>query len=354
MYIRQRVGHFLYLRTFMKFLILRFSAIGDIVLSTPVVRCLKKKFPDAGIHYATKRAYHTVVKSNPYISQVHLLDDSIFSLISQLKQQKFDYIIDLHNNQRTWLIKTMLGVKSSSFYKINFEKWVMVNFKVNMLPHKHIVDRYMDTCTSLGVENDGAGLDYFIPADEEVDIFSLPPAFHKGYVTWAIGGTSNTKQYPPLKIAHAINKISLPVVVMGGDVDTANAAQIMAAVNNKMVFNACGKYTLNQSASIVRQASLMVANDTGLMHIASAFKKPVFSIWGNTIPQFGMDPYYGKDKVPAITRQFETPGLSCRPCSKLGYDKCPKGHYNCMNMINELEIAGAVNAMPASYLVSRP
>jgi ADP-heptose:LPS heptosyltransferase len=328
----------------MKFLILRFSSIGDIVLTTPVVRCLKKKFPDAEIHYATKKAFHSIVKYNPYISKVHLLDDSVFSLIKDLKNERFDYVIDLHHNQRTLLIKTMLGVKSFSFDKINFEKWLMVNFKINKLPHVHIVDRYLAACKSLGVENDGEGLDYFIWPEDEVNIHALPAEFHHGYVGWVIGAKQKTKQFPIEKIVTALNQIQKPVVLFGGKEDNANAEQIIALSTHKTLYNACGKYSLSQSASLVKQASLIVTNDTGLMHIAAAFKRPVISIWGNTIPEFGMTPYYGKNYAVNAERskRFEVQGLSCRPCSKLGYDACPKGHFKCMNSINEIEIADAI------------
>jgi len=328
----------------MKFLILRFSSIGDIVLTTPVVRCLKKKYPDAEIHYATKKAFHSIIRYNPYVSKIHLLEDSVFTLINELKQQKFDYVIDLHHNQRTWLIKTMLGVKSFSFNKLNFEKWLMVNFKVNRLPVKHIVDRYLATCKELDVTNDEEGLDYFIGKEDEVDVSLLPAAFHKGYVGWVIGAKQNTKQFPVEKNIRALSTIDLPVVLMGGKEDASNAGSVIAALSDKIIFNACGKYSLNQSASLVKQAKLIITNDTGLMHIAAAFKKPVFSIWGNTIPDFGMSPYYGNSPVADSSRKFETLHLDCRPCSKLGYDKCPKGHFKCMNLINESEIANQVTS----------
>ena len=331
--------------TLMKFLILRFSSIGDIVLTTPVIRCLKKKFPDAEIHYATKKAFHSILKHNPYLSQIHLLDGSVFTLINELKQQKFDYVIDLHHNQRTWLIKTMLGVKSFSFDKLNFEKWLMVNFKINKLPKVHIVDRYLAACKKLGVENDGKGLDYFLAKEDEVDISTLPPAFQNSYVGWVIGAKQNTKQFPVAKIINALSRINLPVVLLGGKEDILNAEKILSSVTGKVIYNACGKYSLNQSASLVRQAKLMVSNDTGLMHISVAFKKPVLSIWGNTIPEFGMGPYYGDSNIGNSSKQFATLGLSCRPCSKLGYAVCPKGHFKCMNLIDELEIAEAVNTI---------
>ncbi len=334
----------------MKILILRFSSIGDIVLTTPVIRCLKKKFPEAEIHYATKKSFHAIVQHNPYISKIHLLNESFMELVSELKQEKFDYVIDLHNNQRTLLLKLMLGVKSFSFNKLNFEKWLMVNFKINRLPNKHIVGRYLETCKALGVEDDKDGLDYFIAKSDEVDLNTLPETFHKGYIAWVIGAKQHTKRFPSEKIVHTINQLNYPVVLLGGKEDFENGERINSqlATRSQQLFNACGKYSLNQSASLVQQAKVVVTNDTGLMHIAATFKKPIVSIWGNTIPEFGMDPYYGwKIPLSLVAPKFQIPNLECRPCSKLGYEACPKGHFKCMNLHDEKLLADKIR-----YLVS--
>ncbi|HLP49306.1 MAG TPA: glycosyltransferase family 9 protein [Chitinophagales bacterium] len=326
----------------MKILILRYSSIGDIVLTTPVVRCLRKKYPDAEIHYATKKAFQPIVKHNPYLTKIHLLEESFTAHVNELKEEKFDYVIDLHNNQRTLILKLLLGVKSYSFDKLNFEKWLMVNFKINRLPDKHIVDRYIETCKQLGVENDGEGLDYFIAKEDEVDIETLPAGFHKGYVAWVIGAKQNTKKFPEDKIVSGISKAGYwPVLLLGGKEDAAAGEAILRQVGgNSLVFNAAGKFSLNQSASLVKQANMVITNDTGLMHIAAAYKRPVISIWGNTIPEFGMYPYLGKHPVPNVLYQVQ--GLPCRPCSKLGYDKCPQGHFKCMQLIPENEFGAVI------------
>ncbi len=320
----------------MKILILRFSSIGDIVLTTPVVRCIKKQHPEAEVHYATKKAFHSIVQHNPYVTKIHLLGDSLTEFVKELKQERFDYVIDLHHNFRTLLIKLQLGVKSHSFNKLNFEKWLMVNFKINRLPQKHIVDRYLETCKPLSVTNDGEGLDYFIGADDVVDLNILPQNFRQGYIAWVIGAKQNTKKFPIEKIVKAIDGIYWPVVLLGGKEDAAAGDSIVAQIKSSTpVFNAAGKFSLNQSASLVQQAKLVVTNDTGLMHIAAAFKRPIISIWGNTIPQFGMYPYMGNKPVANVIMQV--PDLSCRPCSKLGYEACPKGHFKCMNLIPDAE-----------------
>ena len=303
----------------MKFLVIRFSSIGDMVLTTPVARCLKKQVPDAQIHYLTKLRFHQLVDPNPDINKVHLLEESISPLIKALRKEKFDYLVDLHHNLRTAKIKSALGVESFSFPKLNLEKWMMTTFKWNLLPHIHIVDRYMKTVESFGVKNDGMGLDYFIPENERVKESDIPASHLAGYIGIAIGAAHNTKKLPVHKLQELCARLDHPLILLGGREDYENAREI-AGVDPVKVYNACGKFGINESADLVRRSKLMVSHDTGLMHIAAAFQKPVISIWGNTIPEFGMAPYYG-DRSKQKYDVVEIKNLYCRPCSKIGYDK---------------------------------
>lgn len=329
----------------MKFLLLRFSSIGDIVLTTPVIRCLKKKYPDAEIHFATKQAFASLLHSNPYIDKLHLLGDSDTVLQQQLKQEAFDYIIDLHHNQRTALIKMQLQAKAFSYEKLNLQKWLLVNLKWNWLPKQHIVDRYLATCATLNVVNDGLGLDHFIPREDEIDLDNLPSGFRNGYIAWAIGAQHFTKRLPPEKVANVLAGLNVPVVLLGGKEDVSNAEKISSLLSYKsdFIFNAAGRFNIHQSASLVKQSNLVVSNDTGLMHIAAALKKPVVSIWGNTIPGFGMTPYYGDFKIPSVI--IENHELNCRPCSKIGKTACPQSHFHCMTNLDEKKVAAAIEKL---------
>jgi len=327
----------------MKVLIIRFSSIGDIVLTTPVIRALKTQLEDAEIHYATKVQYKSILEFNPYIDKLFLLEKSLSELITQLKQEKYDCIIDLHHNLRTQIIKTALRRRSYSFDKINFKKWLKVNLKIDQLPSLHIVDRYMRTVEPLGVKSDALGLDYFIPEKDEVPLEWLPETHQKNFVAYAIGAQHNTKKLPLLKMIELCDRINKPIVLLGGKEDFETGERIhdffertnsseyelgLLELNKKtVIYNACGKFNLNQSASLVKKSTHVFSHDTGLMHIAAAFKKEVFSIWGNTIPEFGMYPYRTRFTV------LENKKIGCRPCSKIGYDKCPQGHFKCMNGI---------------------
>ena len=315
-----------------KILIIRFSSIGDIVLTTPVLRCIKEQKPEIEIHYLTKKTFKGILENNPYLTKIHSIEKEVKEIAEELKKENFDFVIDLHNNIRSLQTKRIIGKRSSSFKKLNFKKWLLVNFKINNMPPIHIVDRYLQAAASLGIINDNKGLDYFIPEKDEVNISSLPLSHQTDYIGFVIGAKHFTKQLPTEKIISICKKLNHPIVVLGGKEDIENALEIEKAVGTN-IYNACGKYNLNQSASIVKQAKKIISHDTGLMHIAAAFKKEIISVWGNTVPDFGFTPY-----LPATgSKIVEVKNLSCRPCSKIGYNKCPKGHFKCMMLIDEGE-----------------
>lgn len=327
----------------MKILIIRFSSIGDIVLTTPVIRALKTQLPEAEIHFVTKEKFGGLLEHNPYVDKLITLKAGLRKLVGQLRAEKYDYIIDLHNNLRSRILKFGVYGRAYSFNKLNVEKWLLVNLKINKLPNIHIVDRYLATVAPLGIKADNLGLDYFIPEKDEVPMDWLPETHRKGYVVYAIGAQHATKRLPIKRMIELCDKINKPIVLLGGSEDARAGEEVRAFFDRTnsqefenglkelgkqtLIFNACGKFNLNQSASIVKQARYVFTHDTGLMHIAAAFKKEVFSIWGNTLPEFGMYPYRTKFTV------LENKKISCRPCSKIGFEKCPKGHFKCMNEI---------------------
>ena len=310
-----------------KILLIRFSSIGDIVLTTPIIRAVKTQL-DCTLHVLTKAAFSTLTENNPHVDRVFTIEASVAEVIEDLKAGQYDFVIDLQKNARSLKTRRTLGVPSAAFPKLNIEKWMLVNLKVNRLPQLHIVDRYFRAVESLGVINDGMGLDYFIPENEHIDPAGIDQKLGEGYVGFVIGGKHNTKILPEEKVAEIIKELNYPVVLLGGAEDREKGERITKQSANNLIYNACGKYSLNQSASLVEQSRLIITNDTGLMHIAAAFRKPVISLWGNTIPAFGMYPYLpGNEDLSIIC---EVADLGCRPCSKLGYRKCPKKHFNCM------------------------
>jgi ADP-heptose:LPS heptosyltransferase len=321
----------------MKFLIIRFSSIGDIVLTTPVIRCLKQQISGAEVHFLVKKNFYDVVKNNSNIDKIFIYDDNMNELASRLKEENYDAIIDLQKNLLSLQLKNLLRIKSYSFNKLNIQKWIYVNFKINLLPPLHIVNRYLESVKSFGVVNDHHGLDFFITEEDERAVNDLPEKFNENYIGWVIGAKHFTKRLPPEKLLSIAKKINSPIVILGGKEDFEMGERIRE-INPYMIFNACGKYTINQSAAFVKNAKLIITHDTGLMHIAAALDKKIISIWGNTVPEFGMEPYYGdkvKSELGDDSVKLEVLGLSCRPCSKIGFEKCPRGHFKCMKEIDE-------------------
>ena len=320
-----------------KFLVVRFSSIGDIVLTTPVLRHLKQQVEDAEIHYLTKSAYASLLEANPYVDRIHSFDGDIKACIATLREEGIDYVIDLHHNVRSARIKYGLKRIAFSLDKLNWHKWLYVSFKIDRLPDRHIVDRNLDTIRSFIEKQDDGGLDYFIPEKSEIDIQSLPDSLRKGYVGLSIGAQHETKKLSVESMVKLCQKLDYPIVILGGPEDRERGEGLVSSLPGKDILNGCGKYSIHQSASLVRQAKVLISNDTGLMHIGAAFQKKIISIWGNTVPRFGMFPF----RADPSSVQFEVSGLSCRPCSKIGYQKCPKRHFKCMQ---EQDLDGMVSA----------
>jgi heptosyltransferase-2 len=321
-----------------KVLIIRFSSIGDIVLTTPVIRNIKEQLNDGDIevHYLSKKEFKGILECNPYIDKLHLIDEKVAPILEELQSECFHYIFDLHRNLRSSQVKSGLGIIDFTFKKYNWQKWILVNFKINKMPDMHIVDRYMETTKAFQIVNDQKGLDYFIPKKDFVDLEVFPKDFQNGYVAFAIGGQHEGKMLPNHKIIEICNGLKKPVILLGGKDDSVNGDLIVSKVNHA-VFNAAGKFTLNQSASILDQSFAVITHDTGLMHIASALKKKVISIWGATVPAFGMYPY-----LPGKGSKIIEPHGVSRPYSKLGNKQWYKPAFKGMEKIDVKEVVDAV------------
>lgn len=311
----------------MKVLFIRFSSIGDIVLTTPLLRSLKQALPEAEIHYLTKAAYQDLLIHNPYVSQIHVLTEEGKLPLPALKAEGFDYVIDLHRNLRSRKVKWALSCPSVSFDKKNLAKYRMVRSAKPPKQLPHIVQRYGDCLKALGVQLDRQGLELHLPDGLEAEAQQLLQSW--GYanpIAVVLGATYATKRWPTAKFIQLLQTYNQPVLLIGGPDSVREAEEICQAVQSP-IFNAVGKYSLLMSAALLKQARQVVAHDTGFMHIAAAFGQRLITIWGNTVPELGMTPYRTPHEI------VEVNGLSCRPCSKIGYKRCPKGHFDCMEKI---------------------
>ncbi len=312
-----------------KFLIIRFSAIGDIVLTSPVIRCLKEQVPGAEIHFLTKAVHKPLLECNPHISKIITIEKNVREVIQLLNEEKYDRIVDLHHNLRSWETIKELGVPASSFPKLNLEKWLLVNIGINRLPDLHIVDRYMKTVEYLGIKNDNKGLDFYYPSEKEAVLERLPSAIQNNYIAMVTGATHFTKQMPADKLAEIIRASGKQFALLGGKQDIEKGRKINSLVPDQTT-DLCGQLDIHESAVIIKHAQKVITHDTGLMHIAAAFKKEIISLWGNTLPEFGMYPYQTGNGEKGVGFISEVKNLKCRPCSKLGHEACPKGHFKCM------------------------
>lgn len=283
------------------------------MLTTPVIRALKQQLDgEVIIHYITKKSFAGIVEPNPHVDKVITIEESVSEVADQLRDGGYDYVVDLHNNLRSRQVKRHVKALSFTLDKRNLAKWVYVQTKKVWIPIGHIVERSLEAVSALGIKDDGAGLDYFIPSDQEVALSELPESLRSGYVAYAIGGQMQGKILPTEKIIALCQKINRPMILLGGKEDADRGDQIVQACGST-VWNACGKFSLHQSASLVNQAKAVITHDTGLMHIAAALNKKVISLWLATTPEIGMSPWRpgeGSEMIEANCRK--------RPTSKLG------------------------------------
>jgi ADP-heptose:LPS heptosyltransferase len=311
-----------------KILVIRFSSIGDIVLTSPILRCLKSQLGDSEIHFLTKSKFKSLVEFDPHVDKIFGLSSSLEEIIPALKKENYDFVVDLHNNFRSRWIRFRLGKPGASFPKLNTLKWIWVHLKTNRMPSNHIVDRYFKATEKLGIQNDGNGLSFYPCSCEQPDSTQIPKLFQDGgFTLFSIGGTHFTKRMPVKKWIELFPLAKSPICIIGGveDRETGDFIEKAGLKAGIAIWNSCGQFSIGGSAWLIQKSCLVFTHDTGMMHIAAAYKKPVVAIWGNTSPQLGMYPY----QTPHFN--MEVANLSCRPCSKIGFDKCPKDHFKCMN-----------------------
>ena len=322
----------------MRLLFIRFSAIGDIVLASPALRCAKQQIPGVEIHFLTKKSMKAVSEANPYVDVFHYYDKDLSATIQELKACKFDYIIDLHKNLRTLRIRLALGVPYLSYNKLSVEKFLLTKFQVNRMADRHISMRSVDTLAPLGVSYDGKGLDYFVPSE-----VSQPVFFPEGYVALVIGASYATKKLPLGSLKVLCSQIPHPIVLVGGKEEVADG-EALALLDPMRIVNTCGAHSLHESALIIQKAKVVISHDTGMLYIACAFEKNVIAIWGATSPALQVEPFMPIDSKAQVFQSI-VPDLPCQPCSNFGTKTCPKGHFACMKQQDLPEIARQVDQM---------
>jgi len=316
-----------------KVLVIRFSSIGDIVLTTPVMRGLHEQL-GAEVHFLTKALYKDLVSHNRHVFHVHTFNESLSEVTAELVSHDFDYIIDLHKNIRSKKIVSVLKSKTYTVDKRSLDRWLLVTMKIDRLKGNHIVDRYMNTVLALGVKKDSKGLDIFLPENGYKNQ-DLPDSF----IVLVVGTKHKTKDIPIQLAKDIVSNLQENVVLIGGKEhkETADAIAI-----NTSVFNLVGKTSLLDSIAILALAKVVITPDTGMMHITAALKKPIIAIYGSTASSLGFTPYMPENED--LYKIIEEKTLSCRPCTKMGRNSCPKNHFNCMNNLDYLTVVEKARA----------
>ncbi|MBQ1409428.1 MAG: glycosyltransferase family 9 protein [Bacteroidales bacterium] len=316
----------------MKILVTRLSSIGDVVLTTPVLRCLKTQIEVCKLHLISKKICCQLLQGNPYIDRIIEYDGGK-DQESMLREEHYDYIVDLHNNHRTRRLRRQLHVRSLVYRKENFGKFMLVLTKWDIMSGRHVVDRYFDAVKSLGVTNDSKGLELsnfplnhlntqtFKHSNIVGRADGTPQTLNHSYVVIACGAQHETKRIPPEKIAYLANGIEKSVVLVGDNSDRQRMERVELGDN---VLNLCGMTSLQESAAIVSKADAVVTSDSAMMHVAAAYHRKVIAIWGCTSPRFGFWAY-GTEHIDVVPQS-----LRCWPCRRMGTNRCPKGHFNCM------------------------
>ncbi len=308
-----------------KILVIRLSSIGDIVLTTPLLRHLNKACPEAQIDYCTKSTFVSLLASNPRLTSIYTTE--------LLPSGNYDLVVDLQNNFRSRaIVQSLQAGRIVQYSKENWKKWLLVHFKLDLNgKYRSVVDRYLHALKKVGISGDRQGCELY-PSSQEKAVAA--PFFEGGGNTIALcfGAKHFTKRFPPKQfatlISHLLDKKPLQLLLLGGTEDAPYATEILNTLPNRirsMVINLAGRNTIMESAAILERCDAVLSNDTGLMHIASAFGKKLFVLFGSSSASFGFLPYHTQYDL------FEVKGLSCRPCSHIGRDRCPKGHFRCMN-----------------------
>lgn len=321
----------------MKILIIRFSSIGDILLTTPFIRQVRSQFPQAQIDYVIKSKFSELIRYNPHLNNIYEFGDPpaepLNLLVKRINPEKYSIIFDLHNNIRSNIVRHRIHAKKKYHIRKNkFEQKLLIWFKKNLYGKiTPIPERYLAVGEACGIQDDNKGLEFFWPKQTEQKLReSLSQTgldLEKPIIGLVPGAGFFTKRWPLesfTELAKHISK-SYQIVVLGGKNETG-LGEVLAS--NQKILNLAGKLSLLETGIAISLMNLVISNDSGLMHMATAVNTPVVAIFGSSVKELGFFPYRGKSIV------LENMELNCRPCSHIGREDCPQDHFKCMREIS--------------------
>jgi heptosyltransferase-2 len=338
-----------------KFLIIRLSSMGDVILTSALIRSIKNSFPDSEIDFVTDKAFFEVLKHNPHLNKIILYDKTKTIAENNLLKNELsaDYkIIDLQNNIRSLNFRKGLGSEISQMEKRRFQKLFLIHFKKNLFEKVAIPELYIKTAEKFGVKNDEKGLEIWLENEKKLNNNYIPEVRFSNFIKQnrqknrifavALGAKHKTKQWLPEYFAELIvmlfQKYEADFYLLGGKEDTEVCQKVAALVKSKVAINHLenikiidnsGKTSILETANLLNECDLLITNDTGVMHIGAARYLPIVAIFGSTSPILGFAPYYGKLIDTKLAEICEL-DLKCRPCTHIGKSKCPKKHFKCM------------------------
>jgi lipopolysaccharide heptosyltransferase II len=344
-------------RTLNKTLIIRLSSIGDIVLASPLIRGIRKRFPKAQVDFLVKTEYADLVRYNPHLRYVIEFDSlgglaELRALKGKIRREEYDAIIDIQGNFRSSFLRSRLSSAVLKVDKRRVARFLLVNFKWNIYRSAPAVPvRYLETVRSLEIQDDGAGLELFVPEETSVrmwDRLSKAGIDGEGYVVGLCPGAKHAtkrwlREYFEQLAVTLVKEDNAKLLLFGGKEDR----EVCASIGRRMVqetgkrsdiLDYGGTLSLLEIASALDACSTIVANDSGLLHLAAARKRRVVAIFGPTVREFGFYPFGTESKV--VERQ----GLYCRPCTHIGAQVCPEGHFRCMKEITVEEVLSVVRS----------
>jgi len=336
----------------LKFLFIRFSSLGDILLTFPAISYLKNTYPNSTIHFVSKSQFHDILKLNHSIDEIILFDeknDSMSKLKKIIKHNNYDYIIDLHNNIRSRLLSLFLPNKIFRFNKHSLKKFLLVKTKINLLKnYPNIIKRYFLTFNKI-LELDENKFDKYLEiykinvTDYEnlIDLEKFIQNDNNDLIAFCPSAKHKTKIFPLGKFAkigrELLKKRKRTIILFGSKEEYQYCEELRIAISSESCINMAGKTTLIETSLLLNKCKLIVTNDTGLMHLGNLLKIPLIAIFGSTVKELGFFPFGNTSFV------IENIGLKCRPCSHIGLNKCPKKHFKCMNDIDESVIIKKAN-----------
>jgi len=320
-------------------LLVRFSSIGDILLTTPLVRALRRRHPDAQLVYVTKRALTPLVTDNPHVSRVVALEpgEPVTHLAARLRTLEPTHGLDLHGSLRSLALRVLLRCRWSGYSKRRLARALLVRVKRDLFSQRTPVpERYFEAARRLGVRPDTNPPEFFLGAAARARVHHW--LRERGFkdrpvVALAPGAAHATKRWPIanwVAAAERLRDAGVHLVVVGGP-DDRGAAQQLAPLAEL----AAGEFTLQETGALLAHSRAVVSGDTGVMHMATGVGTPVVALFGPTVEQFGFFPY----RARATVLQRDLP---CRPCSTMGSARCPLGHHRCLRDIAPAEVADAV------------